>query len=131
MAAMAIANDAVNVEQEGLHDPVFDSVTKLEVNRFLYFPRAKFSFIAKFIKGVNGISAKDVKTLQDNGFHTVDSVARVLKKNLLTIKGLSDVKVDKLISEARKLCKSIAVGVSRSEAHTHSYYSAKWLQASL
>lgn len=36
------------------------------------------------------------------GYHTVDSVAHALKKNLITIKGLSDNKVEKLIAEASK-----------------------------
>lgn len=36
------------------------------------------------------------------GYNTVDSVAHALRKNLMTIKGISDAKADKLISEAQK-----------------------------
>lgn len=41
--------------------------------------------------------------LTEAGFHTVESVAHALRKNLQTIKGLGEGKVDKLISEAAKL----------------------------
>ena len=45
----------------------------------------------------NGISATDVKKLEDAGFYTVESVAYAPKKNLLDIKGISDAKADKII----------------------------------
>ncbi|CAL8127283.1 unnamed protein product [Orchesella dallaii] len=51
----------------------------------------------------NGITAGDIKKLQEQGFHTVESVAFAPKKQLLTIKGISEVKADKIIAEASKL----------------------------
>lgn len=51
----------------------------------------------------NGISAGDIQRLQENGYYTVESIAYTPKKALLTIKGLSDGKVDKIIAEASKL----------------------------
>lgn len=51
----------------------------------------------------HGISAADVKKLEENGFHTVESVAFAPKKQLLTIKGISEVKADKILLEASKL----------------------------
>jgi hypothetical protein len=42
------------------------------------------------------IAAMDVKKLKDAGFVTVEAVARAAKKELVAIKGLSDVKVDKI-----------------------------------
>lgn len=51
----------------------------------------------------NGISAADIKKLEEVGFHTVESVAYTPKKNLLAIKGISEAKADKIIAEAAKL----------------------------
>ena len=45
----------------------------------------------------NGISATDVKKLEDAGFYTVESVAYAPKKTLIEIKGISDAKADKII----------------------------------
>lgn len=50
-----------------------------------------------------GISAVDVKKLTEAGLHTVESVAFTPKKNLLTIKGISEAKADKILAEAAKL----------------------------
>lgn len=51
----------------------------------------------------NGISATDVKKLTDAGYHTVESVAFAPKKALITIKGISEAKADKIQNEAAKL----------------------------
>lgn len=37
------------------------------------------------------------------GYHTVESIAFVPKKHLITVKGISEAKADKLIAEASKL----------------------------
>lgn len=50
-----------------------------------------------------GVSAADIAKLIDAGYHTVESLAFTLKKKLLTVKGLSEAKADKLIKEAAKL----------------------------
>lgn len=50
-----------------------------------------------------GISATDVKKLVEAGFHTVESVAYTPKKQILQIKGISEVKADKIIAECAKL----------------------------
>jgi hypothetical protein len=44
-----------------------------------------------------GIPAMDVKKLRDAGLCTVESVAYMTKRDLVKIKGLSDVKVDKIV----------------------------------
>ena len=44
-----------------------------------------------------GISAADVKKLQEAGYHTVEAVAFAPKKTLITIKGISEAKADKLL----------------------------------
>jgi len=51
----------------------------------------------------NGITAADVKKLQEAGLHTIEAVAYTPKKMLLAIKGISEQKVDKLLMEAYKL----------------------------
>ncbi|KAJ3292306.1 recombinase rad51 [Blyttiomyces sp. JEL0837] len=50
-----------------------------------------------------GISATDIKKLSEAGFHTVESIAYTPKKALLGIKGISEVKADKILAEAAKL----------------------------
>jgi len=50
-----------------------------------------------------GISANDIKKLIAEGYHTVESIAYTPKKQLLVIKGISEAKADKILSEATKL----------------------------
>lgn len=45
----------------------------------------------------NGISATDVKKMEEAGYYTVESVAYAPKKNLLAIKGISEAKADKIL----------------------------------
>ena len=54
-------------------------------------------YVDYFIIQANGISATDVKKLEDAGFYTVESVAYAPKKMLIEIKGISDAKADKII----------------------------------
>lgn len=51
----------------------------------------------------HGISAADVKKMEEAGFHTVESIAYTPKKTLLAIKGISEAKADKILAEAAKL----------------------------
>lgn len=41
--------------------------------------------------------------MQEQGYHTVESIAFTPKKALITIKGISEAKADKLVAEAQKL----------------------------
>lgn len=45
----------------------------------------------------NGITAGDIKKLEEAGYHTVESIAYTPKKNLTSIKGISEAKADKLL----------------------------------
>ncbi|RUS89658.1 hypothetical protein EGW08_002579 [Elysia chlorotica] len=45
----------------------------------------------------NGINAGDIKKMEEAGFFTVESVAFAPKKMLLAIKGISEVKADKIV----------------------------------
>lgn len=46
-----------------------------------------------------GIQAADIKKLRDGGYFTVEAIAYTPKKAILTIKGISDAKADKIIAE--------------------------------
>jgi hypothetical protein len=46
-----------------------------------------------------GISVLDCKKLEEAGYHTVESIAFTPKKILLTVKGISENKADKLLAE--------------------------------
>lgn len=72
---------------------------KYSQNKCLYTICAIFASA----QGVNGITTGDLKKLQDSGYNTVESLAFAPKKNLLTVKGISDTKADKLLAEASKL----------------------------
>ncbi|KAF3929349.1 hypothetical protein AA313_de0210287 [Arthrobotrys entomopaga] len=50
----------------------------------------------------NGITNRDIKAIVEAGYNTVEAVAYTSKRQLLTIKGISEAKADKLIAEAAK-----------------------------
>jgi len=50
-----------------------------------------------------GIASSDIKKLKDSGYYTVESVAYATKKSLSSVKGISEVKADKLLAEASKI----------------------------
>ena len=49
-----------------------------------------------------GISATDIKKLEEAGLHTIEAVAFTPKKHLILVKGLSEAKVDKIIEACQK-----------------------------
>lgn len=51
----------------------------------------------------NGITPGDIRKLKDEGYHTVESVAYAPKRALLTVKGISEAKADRIGMEAAKL----------------------------
>eukprot|EP01062_Namystynia_karyoxenos_P006604 TRINITY_DN12319_c1_g1_i1.p3 TRINITY_DN12319_c1_g1~~TRINITY_DN12319_c1_g1_i1.p3 ORF type:complete len:319 (+),score=145.74 TRINITY_DN12319_c1_g1_i1:107-1063(+) len=55
------------------------------------------------LENQGGLKASDIKILMDGGFYTVESVAFATKKHLLTLKGLSEGKVDRIKQEAEKM----------------------------
>jgi meiotic recombination protein DMC1 len=50
-----------------------------------------------------GINANDIKKLKEAGCYTVESVQMRTKKQLCSIKGLSEAKVDKILEAASKI----------------------------
>lgn len=54
------------------------------------------SLVCFHIQG-HGISAADIKKFEDAGYHTVESVAYAPKKSLISIKGISEAKADKIM----------------------------------
>lgn len=53
-----------------------------------------------------GINVADLKKLKDAGYNTSQSIVFAMRKDLLSIKGLSDQKVDKIVEAARKSSES-------------------------
>ena len=51
----------------------------------------------------NGITAGDLQKLRDAGLHTVEAVAYTTRKTLMTIKGISEQKADKLAEAGTRL----------------------------
>ncbi len=51
----------------------------------------------------NAITNNDIKNLQEAGFYTVESIAYTPKRKLITVKGISEQKADKLLTEASKI----------------------------
>ncbi|CAK9808999.1 DNA repair protein RAD51 homolog 1 [Anthophora plagiata] len=64
-----------------------------------YNPQVK---LIKTLEG-NGITAGDIKKLEEAGYYTVEAVAYAPKKCLIAIKGISEAKADKILQEASKL----------------------------
>jgi len=60
----------------------------------------------------HGISASDVKKLEDAGFFTIESVAFAPKKNLLAIKGISEAKADKIMVSCSAVAMPILIMMS-------------------
>ncbi|KAJ0400150.1 hypothetical protein P43SY_007169 [Pythium insidiosum] len=50
-----------------------------------------------------GINATDINKLKEAGMHTVDAVAMATKKQLISIKGISEVKAEKMLKAAREM----------------------------
>ncbi|KAF1335662.1 DNA repair protein rad51, partial [Globisporangium splendens] len=50
-----------------------------------------------------GVNATDVNKLKEAGMHTVDAVAMATKKQLIAIKGISEVKAEKMLKAAREM----------------------------
>ena len=52
----------------------------------------------------HGIASGDVKKLIEAGLHSIEAILFQPKKNLVLVKGLSEVKIDKILEAATKLC---------------------------
>ncbi|EFP89930.2 hypothetical protein PGT21_030141 [Puccinia graminis f. sp. tritici] len=50
-----------------------------------------------------GISAQDIKKLKDGGFATIKAVLTASRKQLTSLKGISEIKVEKIKDSASKL----------------------------
>ncbi|NXD32678.1 RAD51 protein, partial [Spelaeornis formosus] len=63
-----------------------------------------------------GISSSDTKKLREAGYHTVEAVAFTPKKQLCTVKGISEAKAEKILTEA---CKMVPMGfTTATEIHS-------------
>lgn len=68
-------------------------------NEFAVFFKVHFIILTRMFKIFqgNGISASDIKKLEEGGFYTIESIAFAHKKELLAIKGISEAKADKIM----------------------------------
>ncbi len=62
----------------------------------------------------SGISAADIRKFEEAGYHTVESIAMASKKQLIAIKGISEQKAEKILSEASKI---IPMGFTTASEH--------------
>lgn len=70
-----------------------------------------------------GIHPNDIKKLEDAGFHTVEAIAYTPKKNLISIKGISEQKAEKILAEGASL---VAAGTHTSTVWTDDFF---WVTA--
>lgn len=66
-----------------------------------------------------GIHPNDIKKLEDAGFHTVEAIAYTPKKNLISIKGISEQKAEKILAEGTVL---VAAGAHTSNVWTDNFF---------
>lgn len=55
------------------------------------------------LEGTAGLTARDIKLIIDGGYNTVESVAYTPKRTLEQVKGISEQKAAKILTEASKL----------------------------
>ncbi|OLL26693.1 DNA repair protein rhp51 [Neolecta irregularis DAH-3] len=51
----------------------------------------------------NGITSGDIRKIMEAGYNTVEAIAYTPKRQLLTIKGISEAKADRILAEASKM----------------------------
>lgn len=90
MAATLEANDVVHV----------NNVEEVETDTVVL----EAAPISKLLEN-SDITDRDVKSLKNSGFHTVESVAYATRKMLCEVKGISEQKADKLLQEAMRHCR--------------------------
>ena len=69
----------------------------------------------------NGVTAADIKKLRDAGYYTVEGIAFTPRKNLLTIKGISEAKTDKILAECIKLVDMSSIDASKNRSISVNY----------
>lgn len=72
------------------------------------------------LSSIQGITANDIKRLKESGYCTLEAVAFAPKKSLVTVKGLSEGKVDKIIAHSTALvpmgfCSAVDVHEKRKQ----------------
>lgn len=71
---------------------------------------ASIQHISLFLHAVtqaHGFTSGEIKKLQDAGYFSIQSIAFATKKDLCTVKGISENKADKLL-EVGSLCSALA-----------------------
>ena len=73
----------------------------------------------------HGIGAVDISKLKSNGYYTIVSVHSATRRNLLKIKGFSEIKVDK-VKDAIAKCQVRHCNRSSLECASLTYVAAFW-----
>ena len=94
MAAQAARDQTQTEEEEGFGP---QPIQKLEVYSSVIIRRFLcINNLWHYGLQAHGLTAGDVKKLEEAGYHTVEAVAFAPKKALVSIKGISDAKADKI-----------------------------------
>lgn len=56
---------------------------------------------------IPGFGGPDIQRLKEAGFHTCEAIAYTAKKNLMTIKGMTEAKIEKLVEAVAKMVSNI------------------------
>ena len=64
-----------------------------------------------------GVAAADIKKLRDGGINTVEALAHAPKKELLSIKGISEAKVEKIQKEGAHISSAKVYKLLIKELH--------------
>lgn len=85
-----------------------------------------------------GVAAADIKKLRDGGINTVEALAHAPKKELLSIKGISEAKVEKIQKEGELVpCKTTSfcaylrqkpLEVNLGRKNNQMHFSSEWVQ---
>jgi hypothetical protein len=89
MAPSSVASD------DSVNDVGTTSTLHLAFKRLTHHPQDSFIVDIDTIQA-HGIGAVDIAKLKANGYYTIASVHSATRRNLLKIKGFSEIKVDKV-----------------------------------
>lgn len=97
--------EAQNGDDSGMTGPGAPTpLSALEVCIILIQPNRYVQILIQPQQGVGGLTKRDIQLVTDGGFQTVESVAYTPKRVLEQIKGISEQKATKILTEGMSLC---------------------------
>ena len=95
---MADENESSQIEESGMGGPGAPTpLSALEVST--YMVSGLMRCLRIYIQGVAGLTKRDIQLIVDGGFNTVESVAYTPRRVLEQIKGISEQKATKVLTE--------------------------------